>query len=212
MLLPSQIFGGSGADHRLPVAMFLLLIAASSPEFPNRRMAAAIGAAAAMVLVVRLAVIEYVWLRADRTYSTDLAGIDMLPRGAKLAVAYSASAVNFVPVPKVHLAALAVVRREAFVPTLFANKGQQPIALKPSYDVLAAAATPQDFWSIVVTGRDAAKTAGPPQTLQQYDFLAVTRGEPSGVPPIQCLRAFFKQPNFEIFTVVHDAACRSPEG
>jgi len=29
LLLPTQIFGGSGADHRLPVAMFLLLIAAT---------------------------------------------------------------------------------------------------------------------------------------------------------------------------------------
>ncbi len=212
LLLPSQIYGGSGADHRLPVATFLLLIAASAAKFPNRRTAAAIGVAAAVLLVVRLAVIEYVWLRADRIYSADLAGIDMLPRGAKLAVAYPASAVNFVPVPGVHLAVLAVARRGAFVPTLFANKGQQPIALKPSYDVLADAATPQDFWSIVVTGRDAAKTAGLPQTLQQYDFLAVTGGEPSEEPPIQCLRSFFKQPNFEIFTVVHDAACGSPEG
>ena len=37
LLLPSQIYSGSGADHRLPVAMFLLLIAASAAEFPNRR-------------------------------------------------------------------------------------------------------------------------------------------------------------------------------
>ena len=122
LLLPSQMYGGSGADHRLPVAIFLLLIAASAPQFPNRRTAAAIGVAAAVLLVARMAVIEHVWLRADRVYSADLAGIDMLPRGAKLAVAYPASAVNFAPIPEVHLALLAVARREAFVPTLFAMK------------------------------------------------------------------------------------------
>jgi hypothetical protein len=117
-----------------------------------------------------------------------------------------------VPVPEVHLAVLAVARREAFVPTLFAYQGQQPIALKPSYDVLADAATPQDLWAVVVAGRDAGKTAGLLRALQQYDFVAVTGGEPSAVPPAQCLRPFFTQPTFEIFTVLHNAACGSPEG
>ena len=210
LLLPSQIFGGSGADHRLPVAIFLLLIAASAAQFPNRRTAAAIGAAAAVLLFARIAVIEYVWLRADRVYSAELAGIDMLPRGARLAVAYPASAVNFAPVPEVHLAVLAVARREAFVPTLFAYEGQQPIALKPPYDVLAYAATPQDLWGVVVPGRNAAKTAGLPKALQQYDFVAVTGGEPLDIPTTRCLWPFFRQPTFEIFTVLHDGACESP--
>jgi hypothetical protein len=159
-----------------------------------------------------MAVLEYVWLRADRVYSADLAGIDMLPRGAKLAVAYPASAVNFVPVPEVHLPVLAVARREAFVPTLFAYEGQQPIALKPAYVVRADAATPQDLWDVIVAGRNAANTVGLTRALQQYDFVAVTGGEPSGVRPTQCLRTFFKQPTFEIFAVRHDIACGSPEG
>jgi hypothetical protein len=212
LLLPSQIFGGSGADHRLPVAIFLLLIAASAAQFPNRRTAAAIGAAAAVLLFARIAVIEYVWLRADRVYSAELAGIDMLPRGARLAVAYPASAVNFAPVPEVHLAVLAVPRREAFVPTLFAYEGQQPIALKPPYDVLADVATPPELWAVVVLGGGAAKTGELQRALQQYDFVAVTGDERSDVPPARCLRPLFKQPTFEIFTVLHDAACASPEG
>ncbi len=212
LLLPSQIFGGSGADHRLPIAMCLLLIAASAAQFPNRRTAAAIGVVAAVLLIVRLAVIEYVWLRADRVYSADLAGIDMLPRGAKLAVAYPARALNFVPVPEVHLAVLAVPRREAFVPTLFAYEGQQPIALKPPSDMLADAATPHDLWGVVVPGRNAAKTAGLPKALQQYDFVALTGGEPLNAPTTRCLWPFFEQPTFEIFTVLHNGACESPEG
>jgi hypothetical protein len=206
LLLPSQIYGGSGADHRLPVAMFLLVIAASAVEFPNRRRAARIGVVAAVLLATRMAAIEYVWLRADRIYSADLAGIDMLPRGAKLAVAYPASAVNFAPVMEVHLAVLAVARREAFVPTLFANKGQQPIALKPPYDVLADAAMPPELWDVVLAGRNT------PKVLQRYDFLAVTAGKPPSVPPAPCLQPFFGQPTFEIFRILHDAGCGSPAG
>jgi hypothetical protein len=110
----------------------------------------------------------------------------------------------------VHLAVLAVARREAFVPTLFAYAGQQPIALKPPYDMLAYAATPQELWGVVVPGRNAAKTAGLPKALQQYDFVAVTGGEPLDVPTTRCLWPFFKQPTFEIFTVLHDGACESP--
>jgi hypothetical protein len=212
LLSPSRIYGGSGADHRLPLAMFLLLIAASMSEFPNRRVAAIIGAVATVLLVVRLTVIEYVWLRADRIYSADLAGIDMLPYGAKLAVAYPASAVNFVAVPEVHLAVLAAARREAFVPTLFANEGQQPIALKPSYSVRSDEATPQELWAVAGRGGDAAETGGLPRVLRQYDFVAVTGGEPSDVPPTRCLQPFFKQPTFEILTVLHIAGCGSPEG
>jgi hypothetical protein len=212
LLLPSQIYGGSGADHRLPVAMFLLLIAASAANFPNRPTGAVIAVTAALILVARMAVIEYVWLRADHIYSADLAGVDMLPRGAKLAVAYPASAVNFAPVPEVHLAVLAAARREAFVPTLFANEGQQPIALKPSYNMLAEAATPGELWAVVAMGRDAGTMVALTRALQQYDFVAVTAGEPWDLPPTRCLRPFFKQPTFAIFTVLHDAVCGSPEG
>jgi hypothetical protein len=113
----------------------------------------------------------------------------------------------------VHLAVLAVARREAFAPTLFANKGQQPIALKPPYDELADAAAPEDLWAVITAGRDEARTAARlSRVLQQYDFVAVTGGEPTGVPPTRCLRPFFKQPSFEIFTVLHNADCGSPEG
>jgi hypothetical protein len=206
LLSPSQIYGGSGADHRLPLAIFLLLIAASAPKFPNRGTAAAIGVGTVVLLVARLGFIEHVWLRADQVYAADLAGIDMLPQGAKLAVAYPASAVNFVPVPEVHLAALAIARRSAFVPTLFANEGQQPVALRQPYAALADAATPQDFWALA---RDTAK---PQRVLQQYDFIAMVGGRPRDVQLTGCLRSFFREPTFEIFAVLHDAPCGSPDG
>jgi hypothetical protein len=209
LLLPSQLYGGSGADHRLPIAVFLLLIAASAPEFPNRRTAAAIGAAASVLLVSRLAVIEFVWLRAERVYSAELAGIDLLPRGARLAVAYPANAVNFAPIPQLHLPLLAVARREAFVPTLFAYKGQQPVAVRPPYAALADAAPPQALWDFVWNHRDTAVSDGLRQVLQEYDFLVVIGGESRNVPLIECLRPFLKQPNFEILSVLHNPGCKS---
>jgi hypothetical protein len=47
------MYGGSGVDHRLPIAWFLLLIASSAPRFPTRRFATAIGIVAGSMLMIR---------------------------------------------------------------------------------------------------------------------------------------------------------------
>jgi hypothetical protein len=206
LLLPSQLLSGAGADHRIPVALFVLLVAAATPRFPSRRAALLIGGAAAVVLVARVAVIEAVWLKADRVYTADIAGIDALPVGAKLAVAYPPGAVNAAPIPEVHLATLAVWRRAAFVPTLFASPGQQPVALKPPYDELAAAATPFELWSALMAG-DADVRARVSAAFAAYDAIAFTDRSPFQVPPHRCLQPILTQPTFQIFTVRHAEGC-----
>jgi hypothetical protein len=206
LLLPSQLYSGSGTDHRLPVALFLLVIAASAPLFPNRGAALSVGAAAMLLLAIRLGVIEHVWRQADRVYAADLIGIEALPRGAKLAVANPTDAIHSVAVPAVHLPVLAVARREAFVPTLFAYPGQQPITLSPPYAALAAAASPQQLWSALMDG-DAAELLRLLPVLQRYDYVAITGGGPIDAPSGRCLRPFFSQPSFEIVAVIHGPGC-----
>jgi hypothetical protein len=204
LALPTQIYGGSGLDHRLPLACFLLLIAGSAPRFPSRRAAASVGTAAALLLALRLAAIEHVWLRADRIYSVDLAGIDRLPRGVRLAVAYPEGAVHVAAVPEVHLAAMAVVRRDAFVPTLFAAAGQQPLVLRPVWAAIAAAAQPPRVWA-ALTG------AVPPPALPAlapFEAVALVGRGPVHEPPGCRLRPFLAAPSFRIFAVRCDAAGR----
>jgi hypothetical protein len=210
-LLPSQMYGGSGVDHRLPIAWFLLLIASSAPRFPSRRVATALAIVAALMLAIRLVVIEHVWRQADEVYSADLIGIDALPRGVKLAVAIPPEAIQLVSVPEVHLPVLAISRREAFVPTLFAYPGQQPVALQTAYAALADAATPQLFWA-GLTGGDTAEIAQLLPVLQQYDYIALTGGEPIIVPPNRCLAKFYRQQSFQIFAVLHDPGCAGADG
>ena len=165
------------------------------------------------LFVVRLAFTEHVWLRADRIYSADLTGIDMLPRGAKLAVAYPAGAVNFAPIPEVHLPLLAVARREAFVPTLFAADGQQPVTLRPPHAALANAASPVNLWTAIHRyGDGAAGGAELRRTIQQYDYIAAVGDRAREAPVSGCLSPYFSRPNFEIFTVLHEEGCGSPVG
>jgi hypothetical protein len=211
LLLPSQIYGASGTDHRLPIAVFLLLIGASAPRFPNRRAAAIVGTVAASLLLIRLAVIEDVWRQADRIYSADLAGIDALPRGARLAVAMPAGLTHVAPIPEVHLPALAVARREAFVPTLFADPRQQPLALNPPYAPLAEAALPPQIWAALVDD-DIAERVRLLPTLAQYDFAVFIDKRPIHVPPSRCLYPIFERPSFQIFGLLHEDGCVDGNG
>ena len=210
LLMPSQIYGGSGVDHRIPIAWFLLLIASSAPRFPTRRFASAITFVAGSLLVIRLVVIEVVWRQADEVYSNDLIGIDALPRGAKLAVAIPPDAIHLVPVPEVHVPALAISRREAFVPTLFAYAGQQPVELRSSYAALADAAPPQAFW-VGLTDSDNTVLSNLFPLLQQYDYVVFTGGGLVEVPANPCLGTFFRQATFQIFAVLHGPDCANTE-
>jgi hypothetical protein len=198
LALPSQTYGGSGLDHRLPLAIFLLLIAGSAPLFPSRRAAVAVGTAAAFLLAVRIAVIEHFWLRAGRIYAADLAGIDRLPRGVRLAVAYPADAIHARAAPEVHLAAMAVVRRDAFVPTLFAFPGQQPLALRPVWAAIAAAAQPPLLWAALT---DAAARPMQLPALAPFDAVALIGRGPVHEPPGCGLRPLLSAPTFRIFAV-----------
>ena len=211
LLLPSQMYGGSGADHRLPIAFFLLLIAASAPRFASRRIAAAVGMVAAAILVIRLGVIESVWREADRVYSADLGVIDALPRRSKLAIAQPPNLFHVVRVPEVHLPVLAIPRREAFVPSLFGIPGQQPVALKPAFATIAEATQPQLLWAIL-SGGQAADRDPLPAVLEQFDFVAFTDKRPIHLPSNRCLAPFFAQPTFQIFRVVHDLDCAGSAG
>lgn len=206
LMLPSRLFSGAGLDHRLPAAGFLLLVAASAPRFASRRRALAIGAAALTLWSARMAAIERVWRDADPVYRTDLAGLDALPRGTRLAVAFPASAVNSTAVPLVHFATLAVARRGAFVPTLFALPGQQPVALRSPYAALAAAAPPALLWAGLV-GEEPEARAAARQALAGYGYVAFTDRKKVRVPPERCLAPVFRGPRFQIFAIRHGSGC-----
>ncbi len=206
LLLPSQMLSGSGVDRRLPLALFLLLIAATAPRALPRRAALAIGLAATVVFAARMAVIEKVWLDASRTYAADIAAIDTLPEGAKLAVAYPDRETNAGGVPELHVATLAVMRRETFVPTLFAYASQQPIALRQPYRDLARATSPNWIWDGFVEG-NATERAASAALLKDYDFVVFADRDLFTVPPSSCLIAMPSPPHFRLFRLRSGETC-----
>jgi hypothetical protein len=200
LLMPSQLYSGSGVDHRLPVALFLLLVAGAAPRFPSRRAAIACAAGLGLLYVARFAMIERIWLRSDQVYTAELAGLDLLPNGALLAVAFPPGALNVVSIPETHLPTLAIARREAFVPTLFAFPAQQPIAVAAPYVAAAEAASPEDVWAAFV-GRDQAERTRLVPVLRGFDYAVFTDREPFTVPADECLKPVYSAPRFQIFAI-----------
>lgn len=207
LLLPSQMLSGSGVDRRLPIALFLLLIAATAPVVPlPRRAALAIGIAVATIFIARMSLIEKTWLDASRVYAADIAAIDTLPEGAKLAVAYPDRETNAGGIPELHVAPLAAMRREAFVPTLFAYASQQPITLRPPYDALAGATSPNWIWGGFVAG-NATERAASAAVLKDYDYVAFASRDPFTVPPSDCLIPLPSPAHFRLFKLRQADAC-----
>jgi hypothetical protein len=206
LFLPTEMFGAWATDQRVILAFFLLLVVGAIPHFPSRRVAIVVRSLVALVLFVRLGVIEAVWLKTDPIYRADLSGLDMLPRGAKLAVAYPQSALGTEQIPEVHVPTLAAARRGAFVPTLFTFPGQQPIVVRPPYDRLAAAAFQFTLWAAFMDGDDEARR----QTLAAlagYDAIVFVNHEPFQLPSEDCLHPLFRRPTFQIFALEHGGGC-----
>ena len=179
LAMPNRLFGGTGVDHRMPLVLALVLIGASDVVLRDLRRRTTIAALLAVLFLARIGVIATTWIGYDRIYAPIVAALAALPPGARLAVASPPASVHVSrnDPPMTHLASLAVVTADAFVPTLFAFPGQQPLALREPYAALARSASPEDFWAFLVDGapdpdrRVAASLAG-------YDFVLVIAGVP----------------------------------
>ncbi|HTQ35216.1 MAG TPA: hypothetical protein VMI30_13680, partial [Stellaceae bacterium] len=171
----------------------------------SRRGALWIGGVASVMFVARMAVIEAVWLKADRVYAADIAVIDTLPQGAMLAVAYPPRDINAGAIPELHVATLAAARREAFVPTVFTYATQQPLALRSPYDALAAATSPSMIWNGFVGHHTSAHDASA-HVLKDYDFVVFVDRAPFTVPTDRRLETRAATPTFQLLAINHD--CR----
>ena len=163
--VPSRLLSASGLDHRLPVAIALLFAASTDWGAIGRKARLAVTWSALGLLTARLAVICVVWLNADALYAGLAPALDDVPEGGAMAVATPAGSTQAGGVPLLHFPILAAARRDAFVPTIFADPAQQPIRLTKPAARLATEAEPERLWNSL---RD-----GTLPSLPGYDVLAV---------------------------------------
>jgi len=198
---PSQLMTASAVDHRLPLVIGLVLAAATSAPKLAPRTVRAVALAGLALFLSRMGVIAVEWHRADAADERYIAILDRVPVGSRLAVAFPSGAIHSDPVPKTHLPTLAIIRRQAFVPTLFAFRGQQPLAFTPEAQRLVDLAQPNQLW-LTLTGGGADRAAAL-ATIREFDMLVVLDRKPFTLAPMPGLTPIAIEPDFALFRIDH---------
>ncbi len=148
VVMPWQIRGTAWIEERFPTMALLTLAASLRPDPVLRRRAVGAFAVAMLgVVAARTAVVGQVWLARQADIAAVERALAALPQGAALLPMEHVSATQdrAAPIGRYirglgtywHLPLLGVPQRQAFVPTLFATRGKQPIRVLPPWDGLA---------------------------------------------------------------------------
>ena len=203
--MPTQLFTAAGVDRRIPMMMFLALIGGTTWQARFARIEPRFMAGVALLFAVRLAVIAVVWFQAGRLYAQLLPGLDALPRGSCVAVAFGKDSIQVAKAPLTHFTTLAVMRRDALVPTIFHYPLQQPITLKPDADRLADLLSPDLLWYQFVAN-STPLTPEAKAALQQCGHVAFADPHPFTLKNTAGLTPEFVTPRFQLYRVTAGAA------
>ncbi len=177
LIMPDQLFTSYAADKRLPIAIALVGIAGC--EWRSWSLLPAM--ALTVLFAVRVALISEVWAESNAVYSEYLAAIEHVPYGGKLMVVVAHSSQSSLPpIPTFEIANMAIIYRQAFVPSLFTypKDAGQAVAFSPEMQKLAQA-TPHHIARPQMLARlndpEYAQHAGPfrAELLSHYDCVLV---------------------------------------
>ena len=143
LCLPRLIFASFGADRRLLVMVALVLVAALDIQLVSARVRTMLMLCLSTLFVVRMTVIGVNWINAQKDYRPILAAIERLPQGVRVAVICGGDVFPYLQNPPLeHVPNMAVVTKNVFMNTLFAEPGKQilqvvygstaPFAVDPS--------------------------------------------------------------------------------
>jgi hypothetical protein len=201
VLAPARLAGAHGIDERFPLAFALVLAAGTVSAAASARVLRVAVLVGLAIFVVRTAALEIDCERANQVYPRLIAMLDQVPRGGRLAVAFGSNDIGPGGLPLNHLPTLAVLRRDAFVPTLFTYAGQQPLTLTPAAWPLQSAAEPGALWAAVMAGGEG--DARLRTALAGFDALVVLDPRPFVAPAHPFLAPLGVEPDFVLYHVVH---------
>ncbi len=147
LLAPKALLSGGVFDQRLAVLLALLLVASTRFEMPESRVFLVLPAILATLFLVRLGVLTTTWMDHRADLAEMRRAIELISPGARLLVARPDEGAGLRLSPPRHrvfhhaaqlhsLPTLAVIEKSAFVSTVYALPGQQPLTLKPPFDQL----------------------------------------------------------------------------
>lgn len=147
LLAPKALWTGGVFDQRLSTLLALMLVACTCFEAPKSHVGRLLAAALALLFLVRMAVLTSAWVDHRDDLAEMRQAIEMVEPGSRLLVTRPDVATAYRLAPPRHrvfhhaiqlpsLPTLAVIEKSAFVSTLYALPGQQPLSLKPPFDRL----------------------------------------------------------------------------
>jgi hypothetical protein len=196
---PAQLMTASAVDHRLPLVLAALLAAATAAPRLTMSSVRLVALAGLALFLARMTEVWVHWERADAAYARLLPILDQVPEGGRLAVGYPPEVVGSTAIPTAHLPTLAIARRDAFVPTLFAYRGQQPVVLTPEAQRLAAETSPTAVWRALMGEKSAGIGALP--GLREFDAVVLLNRRPFTVPPTPGLVPLAVEPDFALYRI-----------
>ncbi|MGI9500710.1 MAG: hypothetical protein ACR2P3_11765, partial [Geminicoccaceae bacterium] len=147
VLAPKALWTGGVFDQRLAILLALMLVACTRFNAPSGPLRLLLPAMLALLLAVRIGVVTSAWIDHRADLAEMRRAIEMVGPGSRILVARPDKDAGHRQAPARHrvfhhavqltsLPALAVIEKSAFVSTLYALPGQQPLMLKPPFDEL----------------------------------------------------------------------------
>lgn len=144
LIMPHELFGGWGADTRIPIVIVFVLIASVRPMLHDRWWETASVVILAGAMIGQSAVRSYDWLGYDAVIQEFRTAFATLPADSVLLIASETPVPSLQDInlrlwqpPLPHVAALAVLEgRDIFVPDMFAHAGQQPITVTEPFKAI----------------------------------------------------------------------------
>jgi hypothetical protein len=135
LALPRVMFETYMVDLRLPIALAFILIACIDVDFRNRIAQLSFAVVLLLLVAVRVAEVEVTWSLLSAGVESFRQSVELLNRGAKVAVAYADpdGGDSLRDYGLVHADCIAVIERSALVTTEFTVEGKQILHARPAY-------------------------------------------------------------------------------
>ncbi len=205
LAIPNVIATAEGADHRIPIPMMLLAIAATDPNSARRGQRLGFILAAAAFFVFRIATVETRWLMDQRIYADASAAFALVPNGALVATATPPVSFNdstAAAIALFYIPAWEVISHGGFTQTLFAIPTQHPLVFAEKYAALAVATPADEIWRAFVTADH--NIASPPNpalvtALREYDYVAFLAPDKFTVRETSLFQPFYQREYVRIY-------------
>jgi hypothetical protein len=135
IVLPRVMFETYMVDQRLPISLAFILVACINVDFRHPIMRRSFAVVLVAFAVLRVAEVEDTWSRLSGTTQSFLQSVQLLNRGAKVAVAYDdpTGGDQLRDYGLVHADCIAIIERSALVTTAFTVEGKQVLHARVPY-------------------------------------------------------------------------------